>query len=57
MHSSRFFFFMFFRYTSLGSMENTHPNPDLQEIDEKGVVKYIPAYQLKDSQSERAGRN
>ena len=38
-------------------MENTHPNPKLQTIDTKGSVTYIPAYQLSDSDSERAGRN
>ena len=45
------------RYTSLGSMENTHPNPTLQEVDSKGIISYQPAYRLKDGRSERAGRN
>ena len=44
-------------YTSLGSMEKTHPNPALQHIDSKGIVTYRPAYELTDSESERAGRN
>ena len=44
-------------YTSLGSMENTHPNPALQEIDEKGIISYKPAYELLDQLSERNGRN
>jgi FAD synthetase len=44
-------------YTSLGSLENTHPNPELKIFDSHGVVSYRPAYELKDSNSERAGRN
>jgi len=44
-------------YTSLGSIENTHPNPQLKQVDEKGIVSYRPAYQLSDQDSERAGRN
>jgi len=44
-------------YTSLGSLENTHPNPQLRDIDSRGIASYRPAYTLKDSDSERAGRN
>jgi len=44
-------------YTSLGSMENTHPNPDLKQVDDRGIITYRPAYLLDDGQSERAGRN
>ncbi|XP_041367426.1 FAD synthase-like [Gigantopelta aegis] len=44
-------------YTSLGSMNNTHPNPTLQYIDKRGIVCYKPAYQLEDSSKERDGRN
>lgn len=44
-------------YTSLGSLENTHPNPQLRNIDSHGIVSYRPAYELTKSDSERAGRN
>lgn len=44
-------------YTSLGSIENTHPNPQLKLVDENGIVSYRPAYKLSDQDSERAGRN
>lgn len=44
-------------YTSLGSMENTHPNPRLQRIDAKGIITFGPAYELMEADSERAGRN
>jgi len=44
-------------YTSLGSIENTHPNPQLKLVDEKGIASYRPAYELSDQDSERAGRN
>jgi len=44
-------------YTSLGSIENTHPNPQLKRVDKNGIVSYRPAYELSDPNSERAGRN
>lgn len=44
-------------YTSLGSMNNTHPNPELQYHDKSGVVCYKPAYQLTEEVKERDGRN
>ncbi|KAK6191558.1 hypothetical protein SNE40_003215 [Patella caerulea] len=44
-------------YTSLGSMNNTHPNPSLQYIDDRGIVRYKPAYQLQEISQERDGRN
>jgi len=44
-------------YTSLGSIENTHPNPQLKRVDKNGIVSYRPAYELSDPDSERAGRN
>ncbi|XP_022307213.2 FAD synthase-like [Crassostrea virginica] len=44
-------------YTSLGSMNNTHPNPLLQYVDEHKVLKYRPAYTLSDPTKERDGRN
>ncbi|KAK7486668.1 hypothetical protein BaRGS_00022069 [Batillaria attramentaria] len=44
-------------YTSLGSMNNTHPNPMLQFIDHNGIVSYKPAYELVENGNERDGRN
>ncbi|XP_064634577.1 FAD synthase-like isoform X2 [Lineus longissimus] len=44
-------------YTSLGSMDNTHPNPKLQYTDDKGILRYQPAYLLGDAKLERDGRN
>jgi len=44
-------------YTSLGNIENTHPNPELKLVDENNIVSYRPAYELSDQDSERAGRN
>ncbi|ORX60508.1 adenine nucleotide alpha hydrolases-like protein [Hesseltinella vesiculosa] len=40
-------------YTSLGSMENTHPNPDLKTTEEG---RYQPAYMLENELHERCGR-
>lgn len=44
-------------YTSLGCMNNTHPNPSLQYVDADGIVKYKPAFSLEADSLERAGRN
>ena len=44
------------RYTSLGSVDNTLPNPALQETTSGGSVTYRPAYELEDVTRERDGR-
>ncbi|CAH8450981.1 unnamed protein product [Dicrocoelium dendriticum] len=44
-------------YTSIGSMEDTHPNPNLRYITESGRCGYRPAYTLADPESERSGRS
>ncbi|XP_022253033.1 FAD synthase-like isoform X1 [Limulus polyphemus] len=44
-------------FTSLGSMDCSRPNPALQYVDEKGVVKYHPAYVLTDCGQERTSRH
>ncbi|VDP91317.1 unnamed protein product, partial [Echinostoma caproni] len=43
-------------YTSLGSMEDTHPNPSLRYVTESGLTEYRPAYLLSDFHLERSGR-
>jgi hypothetical protein len=48
------------RYTSLGSTNNTHPNPYLlrpRTNDENEEPTYFPAYMLADESKERAGRD
>jgi len=43
-------------YTSLGSVDNTLPNPALRETTSDGSVTYRPAHQLEDGAHERDGR-
>ncbi|XP_047471677.1 FAD synthase-like isoform X1 [Penaeus chinensis] len=43
-------------YTSLGSQDNTLPNPLLEARDRIGQVVYLPAYTLKEEDMERKGR-
>ena len=42
------------RFTSLGGMLDTHPNPLLKNAEGKG---FKPAYELLDESQERCGRN
>lgn len=45
------------RYSSLGNKSKSHPNPNLKYIDENtGEVKYLPAFLLQNSNSERDNR-
>lgn len=51
---------MMCRYTSLGSTNNTHPNPYLlrsRTNDGNEEPTYFPAYMLSDESKERAGRD
>lgn len=43
-------------YTSLGGTNDTHPNPALR-VEEDGVVRYRPAYELVEDAEERLGRD
>ncbi|CAH8439977.1 unnamed protein product [Schistosoma turkestanicum] len=43
-------------YTSIGSVEGTHPNPQLKYITESGRIAYHPAYTLNEEICERIGR-
>jgi len=43
-------------YTSLGSMDVTLPNPELEETDRLGRVVYRPAHTLANQNTERIGR-
>ncbi|XP_026729683.1 FAD synthase-like [Trichoplusia ni] len=43
-------------YTSIGSTDNTWPNPALAHKDKYGALTYLPAWQLSDASLERAGR-
>ena len=42
-------------YTSLGGVENTHPNPALKVEGDEEV--YRPAYELLEDEEERLGRD
>ncbi|KAL5006659.1 hypothetical protein ScPMuIL_015465 [Solemya velum] len=44
-------------FTSLGSMNNTHPNPQLRYIDNRGIMRYKAAFLLADESEERNGRD
>ncbi|XP_052751023.1 uncharacterized protein LOC113509502 [Galleria mellonella] len=43
-------------YTSIGSTQNTWPNPALAYKDHSGCLSYLPAWRLSDATLERAGR-
>jgi len=45
-----------YRYTSLGGISDTLPNPSLRCGQEDHAVVYQPAYLLADDTLERAGR-
>ncbi|GAB6030627.1 FAD1 flavin adenine dinucleotide synthetase [Chamberlinius hualienensis] len=44
-------------YSSLGSRHNTERNPKLCEVDTLGNIRYRPAYELDEAESERDGRS
>lgn len=43
-------------YTSLGGVNDTSKNPKLKYIDENGVERYRPAYEMTEDDGERLGR-
>lgn len=50
------FWLLIYRYTSIGSIHNTWPNPSLAYKDEYGQIAFRPAWLLKDPTEERSGR-
>ena len=44
-------------FTSLGGMRDTHPNPRLRFLDEKGAESFRPAWWLEEDAEERMGRS
>lgn len=45
-----------FRYTSLGHVNNTSTNTELKFIDENGSIHFRPAFLLDEEKLEREGR-
>lgn len=48
---------LLFRYTSVGSTQNTTQNPLLKYVSRNGQTFYLPAYMLTDAEHERSGRS
>lgn len=44
-------------YTSLGSTDDTHPNPALKADESGKSADFRPAYELMDDHEERLGRD